>query len=260
MKSDESFTIMRTENYGKIGFDFLDVYDIFSKEFFVRRNSIDITLLETIIRDECYDPNMWFNRNLREEYIFNDVKCIIDVGANIGITTCYFAHLFPDAMVYSFEAESGNYELLCKNTIDYKNVKIHKKAIWNHSSGVYIDNRDKIYGHSGKANPAKYEVGENVIIGEEKIESITLSQILKELDVENIDILKMDIQGAEIEAFDDWEIWLPKVRLLFIETHDLFRRGCSNKVFKSIVQCGGFSFIGSPNGEILVFIKEKELL
>lgn len=77
MKSDRSFTIIRTENYGKIGFDFLDVYDIYSKEFFVRRNSIDKTLLETVIRDECYDPNMWFNRNLREEYIFKNVKCII---------------------------------------------------------------------------------------------------------------------------------------------------------------------------------------
>lgn len=87
------------------------------------------------------------------------LNALLDAGANIGILTCYFAHLFSDAMIHSFEVESGNCELLYKNMVDYRNVRIYKKAIWNHNCGVYIDNRDKIYGHSGKANPAKYEVG-----------------------------------------------------------------------------------------------------
>ena len=260
MPINNELTLVRTEKYEQIGFEFLNVYNLYSKDFWARKNSMDQTLLDNIVCSNCYDTNMWFNRNLREEFVLKKVKCIVDAGANIGVASCYFAHLFPEAVIYSFEVESGNYELLKKNTGCYSNIRIFKKAIWNNSNGVYISNRDKIYGHSGKANPAKYEVGETIVEGEEMIESTTLSQFVEDMKIECIDILKIDIQGAEIEAFEDWKLWLPKVRLLFIETHDLFRNGCSKKVFESIAQCDRFIFVGSPNGEILAFIKKEELL
>ena len=79
------------------------------------------------------------------------------------------------------------------------------------------------------------------------------------MHINTIDILKMDIQGAEIEAFEDSRLWLPHVRLLFIETHDLFRNGCSRKVFGELTLNGQFKFIGCPDREILAFLREDEV-
>ncbi|MFQ9514685.1 MAG: FkbM family methyltransferase [Eubacterium sp.] len=259
MKTSENFKRLSTERYGKTGFEYLDVYDIYTKEFCVRRNSMDETLLFTILKENCYDPNMWFNRNLREEFVFENVKCIVDAGANIGVASCYFANLFQNATVYSFEIEEDNFDLLCRNTRGYKNIIKNRTAIWKDNKGVYIGNRNSVIGHSGKVNPAKYEVVEDAIVNEERIDSICISDFMVQNNIDKIDILKMDIQGAEIEAFEDCERWLPKVRLLFIETHDLFRKGCSTKVFEMIAQYGKFAFIGSPNGDILAFLREDEL-
>lgn len=243
------------------GFCKIDEYLVYEKPFFMRSGSIDTTLAENIIIDECYQPNLWFNRNLREEFIFNDVNCIIDAGANIGLASCYFANVFASATIYAFEPEIGNYELLCRNTEPYTNIVTYNEAIWKDSNGVFITNRNSIKGHSGKPNPAKFMVGNNGgLKGEKRIKSIKLSDFMDQNNIFKIDILKMDIQGSEIEAFKDSREWLPNVRLLFIETHDLFRRGCSNEVFSKIASSQKFAFIGSPNGEILVFLNVGELL
>lgn len=250
---------IRTEKYEKPGFEYLDIYSVNSKELAVRKDSIDETLLESILITECYQPDMWFNRNLREKFEFKNVKTVIDLGANIGLASCYFADLYKTAKIYSFEAEQENYSLLLRNTRSYSNISTYHKAIWKNKDGVYISNRRGVVGHSGKINPAKYMVNSEESLGEEIIDSISLSEFIKEEQIETIDILKIDIQGAEIELFQDSELWLPRVRLLFIELHDLFRKGCSRSIFEKMSKYGKFAFIGSPNGELLAFLQENEL-
>lgn len=255
----EKYRLLHSEKYGKLGFDYLDIYEVNKTHFALRRNSIDETIFSQIMLKECYHPNLWFNRNLRESFSFVNVNCILDIGANIGVASCYFSALYPKAQIYSFEVDSDNYDLLVRNTAEYKNVNIYQKAIWDNCNGVYVTNRNSIYGHSGKPNPAKYIVGEQAIESEKLIESIRISDFMVEMEISTIDILKMDIQGAEIEAFEDAYLWLPHVRLLFIEIHDIFRNGCSRTVFAELVKYGNFRLIGSPNHEILAFLREGEI-
>ena len=253
------FILLGKEKYQGLGFDYLDIYNVYSKAFAVRRNSIDETLFKQILMEECYQPNLWFNRNLREQFVLKNVRCILDIGANIGLASCYFANLYKDANIYSFEADEENYKLLKRNTEDYRNIRTFHAAVWKNEQGVYIKNRNDIYGHSGKANPAKYMVGDQMVENEKRIDSVKISDLKEKLQINTIDILKMDIQGAEIEAFEDSQRWLPYVRLLFIETHDLFRNGCSRKVFGELAVNGQFKFIGCPDREILAFLREDEV-
>ena len=51
--------------------------------------------------------------------------------------------------------------------------------------------------------------------------------------IEFIDILKLDIEGAELEVFETSESWIGKVGMLAVETHDRFRPGCS-KAFERV--------------------------
>jgi len=55
---------------------------------------------------------------------------------------------------------------------------------------------------------------------------------LEQSDFEYIDILKLDIEGAEKELFaDNTELWLPKVNIVVIELHDWLQEGCSQAFY-----------------------------
>ena len=67
------------------------------------------------------------------------------------------------------------------------------------------------------------------------IESITLDEIIETKKWDTIDILKIDIEGAEKQLFEsNYENWLPKTKVIMIETHDRMLPKCSYKVMKTI--------------------------
>jgi hypothetical protein len=62
-----------------------------------------------------------------------------------------------------------------------------------------------------------------------------MDDIINRYNIQTIDILKIDIEGAEKELFTyNYESWLPKVRCIVIELHDTFRPGCATAFFKAI--------------------------
>jgi len=67
------------------------------------------------------------------------------------------------------------------------------------------------------------------------VPAITMTEIIDKYNIQRIDILKIDIEGAEKELFSyNYESWLPKVRCIVIELHDLYRPGCATAFFKAI--------------------------
>lgn len=73
------------------------------------------------------------------------------------------------------------------------------------------------------------------------IESITIDQILELKKWDTIDILKIDIEVAEKELFEDnYKSWLPKVKVIYPETHDRMITKCSFTVINAINQFDEF--------------------
>ena len=71
--------------------------------------------------------------------------------------------------------------------------------------------------------------------------SVTLDEILTKNNWETIDILKIDIEGAEKQLFEsNYENWLPKTKIIMVETHDRMIPKCSYTVMKTINE---FNFI-----------------
>ena len=74
----------------------------------------------------------------------------------------------------------------------------------------------------------------------------TLNTLLNVAEMDTVDILKIDIEGAELEIFsNDSDSWLERIRLLIIETHDRIRPGSEAAVrravqgrFKELRRCG----------------------
>ena len=89
------------------------------------------------------------------------------------------------------------------------------------------------------------------------ISTITIDEIMKILNVKKIDILKIDIEGAEHELFkNNYDTWLPNTRCLIIELHDRMRNRSSQNFFKAISK---YDFSYSHQGENLVFINNNKL-
>ena len=79
-------------------------------------------------------------------------------------------------------------------------------------------------------------------------------------DLKKIDILKIDIQGAEKRVFSGDTSWLNVTTYLFVEVHDRFVDGCFHEVAAAAKQYG-FVYIGASgrDGDMLFFVKGTDI-
>ena len=70
-----------------------------------------------------------------------------------------------------------------------------------------------------------------------------------------MDLLKIDIEGAETEVFGDaCHRWLGGVSAIVIELHDWFRPGCAAAFYRAVSQ---YSFVQYQRGENVLVLKES---
>lgn len=62
------------------------------------------------------------------------------------------------------------------------------------------------------------------------VPAMTIDKIMKNYSLSKIDILKVDIEGAEKEVFSDTLSWIEKVDSIIIELHERMKKGC-NRTF-----------------------------
>lgn len=132
---------------------------------------------------------------------------IIDCGANIGSSCVYFNETYPKAKIYAFEADPNISKILSKNLTNngISNVEIISKAVWKNTDGIE-------FAIEGSDGASIYGTGNKI-----KVESMRLREFILKFD--KIDMLKMDIEGAEYEVIKDCRNDLKHVENIFIEYH-----------------------------------------
>lgn len=151
------------------------------------------------------------------------------MGANIGISPIYFANRYPSAKIIALEPEPGNYAMLVRNTRPYPSITPLQVALWNHDGEISIspyDPADELRKNWAFVTTESRNEGPN---GGVKVRAVSMESLLQELGLDTVDILKMDIEGAEIEIFQSAD-WIHRIRSLAIELHDRYRVGCSAAV------------------------------
>jgi FkbM family methyltransferase len=171
-------------------------------------------------------------------------KSIVDAGANIGMTSIYFTHRYPDAKVIAIEAEASNFAVLARNVRPYPSIIPIHAALWSRDGEISVYEADPASGVSGNWAFVTRE-GPGV-----KVRAVTMPTLMKELQIQAVDLVKIDIEGAEKEVFEAGD-WIKSVRCLMIELHDQFRPGCSEAV-NSAAQ--GFSKL--QRGETTVYLRK----
>ena len=169
---------------------------------------------------------------------------IIDGGANIGMAAIFFSLRFPKAKIISIEPNEQNFELLKFNTRAFSNVEHLCKGIWNEKGYLKIVN--------SKADANSFVVTKIDPSETGCIAAICIGDIMEEQKTTIIDIVKLDIEGAEKMVFENnYEKWLPQTRMLIIELHDKMQPGCSKSLFNAIVK---YNFSCETKWENLVFL------
>lgn len=173
-------------------------------------------------------------------------KFIIDGGGNIGCSAVYFANLYKDAQIYSVEPATDNFKLLKYNTSFYDNIHVINSALWHKETFIKVKMIENNLGWMAS------ETNANDL---NAIKTTTILKILKESGFDKIDLLKIDIEGAEKEVFSDPNVdeWLSKVNVLVIELHDRMKRGCGNAFFRAMTK---YNWFFAFRGENLIFIRE----
>jgi len=144
---------------------------------------------------------------------------IIDAGANIGLATLYFKWRFPFSTVYAFEADPNTFTALEKNITNNKlqNVFAFNCALSDEDKDV------SLYVEKGEAGSGRTSIleGRNVHGNVLSVPGKRLSSFLKEKKITSIDLLKMDVEGAEGLVVADLleHKVLPKIKRLIIEYH-----------------------------------------
>ena len=147
---------------------------------------------------------------------------IVDAGANVGYSSLLFNLRYPKATIVAIEPDKANCEMFRKNCSSYSNIRLLEGAIWPSKTSLSITNPT--------ADAWGFQVGET---SSDKtstsIRGITIPEILDEFNVERIDLLKLDIEGAEKALFmSGTEFWLDRVDVILVELHDRFVPGCSD--------------------------------
>jgi FkbM family methyltransferase len=163
------------------------------------------------------------------EYFFEPSKAprvILDAGANIGLAALYFASRFPAARIIAIEPEESNFALLAKNTAPFPTITPIQAALWGEDVQV-----DVVDPGLDKWGFRASEIGEAGPAGVcHSVAGMTVDRIMREQGLDFIDILKMDIEGGEIEVFNGGGEWLDRTGLLVVELHERYRPGCERSL------------------------------
>ena len=141
---------------------------------------------------------------------------IIDIGANVGLTTYYFSRFAK--VVHSIEPSMEHFDVL-SHMVKYNNltnVELHKQAIWikNHEGKLYrnLDNKTmySLHGAVQKGN-----------LSAEDVEVVTLDKFFEDNKIEHCDFMKLDVEGSEYEILggEGFKKVAPKIDAILLEYH-----------------------------------------
>jgi FkbM family methyltransferase len=155
---------------------------------------------------------------------------IIDAGANIGLTSIYFANRFPNARILAIEPERGNFEILMKNAAPYPNILPFLGALWGESAEVEIVDPGR--GNWGFMTAARNDDHIDSKL-KHRIQGLTIDAILEKYGVRHVSILKIDIEGAELEVFRNSSPWIDRIGSLIVELHEHMKPGCNRTFYNA---------------------------
>uniref|UniRef100_A0A6M3KVV3 Putative methyltransferase n=1 Tax=viral metagenome TaxID=1070528 RepID=A0A6M3KVV3_9ZZZZ len=197
-------------------------------------------ILHEIYIDRIYDPFLIGRQNL----------VIMDIGANIGLTSMYFSKFAK--IVYAFEPSVQHLPKLQKLVSEngLTNVKVLPFAISDNTG------ERKLYHYSG--NPTMHSLTKNDSNDFEMVQCISIDKFLENENLDHVDFCKLDAEGEEGKIISSEEFIrnVNKIKTLVGEWHEW--DFMSKKFFEETLKRYGYHFkwMNNVDGNIFTAIKE----
>jgi FkbM family methyltransferase len=186
--------------------------------------------------------SFWYLHSLNElfvdeVYLFNSkntIQKIIDCGSNIGLSIIFFKRMYPNSTIIAFEPDNDIFNISKYNLNQFgiNDVELYQKAVWINEEPLTFAKTGSLGGHIVQ------EKAENTI----EIQTVRLKDLLGE----NIDFLKIDIEGPEYDILKDCGESLKNIDNIFVEYHS----------FSENPQMIGELLILLKNAGFKVYVKE----
>jgi FkbM family methyltransferase len=193
-----------------------------------------------------YEPHVY--RVVRNVLRRKDSKSFIDVGAFKGWYTIYAYKILRKKRgftIVAVEPEPRNYKMLWNATRSVTGIQLVDEA-------VFIKDGEYIEFHVGKSHvalngfadassvaPTNWHVRDGYLTGEViKVKSVRLDTLIRRMWLSRVDLVKMDIEGAEYPVLTDPTLDLSKVENIIVEVHYSFNSVESREIMKSLTAKG----------------------
>jgi FkbM family methyltransferase len=146
-----------------------------------------------------------------------NVELSIDCGANVGYSSAWMLSTFPTAKLIAVEPDPHNAAVLRQNLAPYGNrARVVEAGVWSSSGRLVL--REEMLGN-GREWARQVRLARD---GEpESFPAVDIATLFAESGCQEISILKIDIEGAEVEVLTNGDrSWMDKVRNFAIELHD----------------------------------------
>jgi FkbM family methyltransferase len=236
----------------------VDVVEIGGRACAVRRINVAVNAdIDVGVRINTTDAptfeQIFVHGEYESESLPATASSIVDLGANVGYAAVFFALRYPKAKILSVEPDPQNFLQLKMNTVAFGDrIALTQGAVWRYDGVINLQTENE----SGEPLGAwGVQVSEFRTKSSSNVDCYKVSTILARNQIDTVDIMKIDVEGAERELFGhNANEWLSRTNLIIIETHDRFCPGAEDAVRSALAA----DFQELPRrGENLFFQRRK---
>lgn len=164
-------------------------------------------------------------------------QTVVDCGANIGVFALFLSDVAPGIKVHCFEPSADTFRRL-KSNIDLNDlqqfVSAYPYAIWKENTQRalhhFLSSGRRSFFGDGRLKSS----GPN-----EMVKCVDLCEAIRLCEAERIDLLKIDVEGAELEIVEaaPQSVW-QSVEKVVLEYHEEMRPGCRERILRALSNAG----------------------
>lgn len=157
------------------------------------------------------------------------VPYIVDCGANIGVSVAFWKSLYPHARIMAIEPDPVHCNVLRTNCAYLDDVVIHEAAAWTNAGEMPFYSVSSLGGHLSAVSPRT----------ESRVHTVKTIR-LRDFLTQPVDLLKLDIEGAEVDVLLDCAPTLRNVERLFVEHHSFRNKPQRLAEMFKVLESAGF--------------------